>query len=685
VYFRQSLHRYDEGLLRAVTGRLIKSRIQSDAGDTVERMLAALANPVSVDRRLRELPVAARRLLALVGHSRQPRWRVGALLTLLAALGHAEGLAPVLTLLEEGLIVPDLPESGPPLKDFEAWQNQAGLADRTVVAYPLVAQRARGDDLGLPEPPSEPLGHAAAVEADGLDWPLRLAVLWQQVSDSSLRRTQQNDFFKRDLTRLRTDPLLTGSGPVQPAEVPDVGLLAVEVALREGLLTELEGELRAGRFPAAWGAGLAAAVASLWSCLPQVETWGPLAGWQGADGPPSPYPTVLLLALLLLGRAPESGWVLPADVEDWLTRHHPHVGPGAGAEPLLLGLAFPLRLVQAARDGEGRWRVRLSPLGRWVLNGDREPPAETEYRQTLLVQPNFEVVVFRQGLTPALIASLSQFAEWKQVGAACQLLLGAQRVYRGLEGGLTFDGILQLLNRHGMRPVPDGVVDALKTWANKRERITVYASATLVEFGSAADLDSAMARGLVEVRLTDRLALVSDGRLDLRQFRLSGTRDYASRPERCLTVEDDGLTLTVDPLRSDLLLESELTRVAEPADDRPGRSYRLTQATLRKAEREGLTVAALDEWFSQRSGQPLPPAARLLLTAGQVGPVAVERRYLLEVPEAVLAEGLLQWPVTRPLFEKLLGPTVLLVAAGAEEALAERLRELGIGAELRSG
>jgi hypothetical protein len=381
-------------------------------------------------------------------------------------------------------------------------------------------------------------------------------------------------------------------------------------------------------------------------------------------------------------------------VEDWVSQHHPHWGAAADrpdvpregwAEPLLLGLAFSLRLVQTARDPEGAWRVRLSPLGRWVLGGDREPPAEPEYRQTLLVQPNFEVVVFRQGLTPALIASLSQFADWKQVGAACQMLLASERVYRGLEGGQTFEGILQLLTRHGMRPVPDGVVDALKTWANKRERITVYAAATLVEFASAADLESAVARGLVDVRLTDRLALVSDGRMDLRQFRLTGTRDYSSKPERCLRVEDDGLTLVVDPLRSDLLLESELTRVAEAADERSGKVYRMTQPSLRRAEREGLTVAGLDEWFLQRSGQPLPPAARLLLTGSQLGPLTVERRFLLEVRDETTAEGLLQWPLTRPLIEKRLGPTVLLVAAGAEGALTERLRGLGVVADLRDG
>ena len=63
-------------------------------------------------------------------------------------------------------------------------------------------------------------------EADGLEWLLRLGVLWQQVAASPLRRTQQRDFFKRDLDRLRSDSLLGAAPTENLADVPDAGLLA---------------------------------------------------------------------------------------------------------------------------------------------------------------------------------------------------------------------------------------------------------------------------------------------------------------------------------------------------------------------------------------------------------------------------------------------------------------------------
>ncbi len=62
----------------------------------------------------------------------------------------------------------------------------------------------------------------------------------------------------------------------------------------------------------------------------------------------------------------------------------------------------------------------------------------------------------------------------------------------GLEGGLTPESMIETLARHTQRPLPAGVVDAVRTWATRRERVTYYAAATLIEFGSAAERDQAL-------------------------------------------------------------------------------------------------------------------------------------------------------------------------------------------------
>jgi hypothetical protein len=707
---RQTLACYDEALLRQVAARLVKPRNQWPIEDLIERGWATTTNPAVIDRRLQELTPAARQVLALLGHSRQPCWQLGNLVEMAIALGQTDGLAPVLALLEAGLLYPRLEENcaSPErnggtkrkIKSFEQWMAAPGPSGLLVFTPPEIAARAIGEDLGLPDLSAQEQATTSSTvgsplspvhEADGLEWLLRLAVLWQQVSGAPLRQTQQGGFFKRDQDRLQQDTLLNAPPADRLVDVPDAAFLAIALAEREGIVEDADGEFRAGRLPAAWDKDVASALESLWLDLPQIATWNPLDGWRGGEAPAgNPFASAYLLAFLLLTRLPENGWVRPQTIEQWIVAQHPYwtsesLRPSRQRpwlEAFLLGVAYHLRLVQAMRGEEGVWRVRLSPTGRWLLGLAEAPALETIHTQTLLVQPNLQIVAYRQGLTSSLIARLTQFAAWENLGAACTLQLTPETVYRALEAGQTFESIRLTLEQHGTRTVPPAVLDSLRTWANKRDRITVYPSATLLEFGSADDLNEALARGLPALRIADTLAVVaSEEAIEFRHFRLTGTRDYALPPEKCVTVEDDGVTLSVDLARSDLLLETEVPRFAEPLGGSTAngrRQYRLTPESLSAARATGMTLPALETWFFQRSGQQLPAAARLLMTAGQMEAPSLRRHLVLHVADEELADGLEQWPQTRELIADRLGPTALVVAEENVEQLRARLRAAGI-------
>src|SRR5206468_4228996 len=127
-------------------------------------------------------------------------------------------------------------------------------------------------------------------------------------------------------------------------------------------------------------------------------------------------------------------------------------------------------------------------------------------------------------------------------------------------------------------------------------------------------------------------------------FRLSASRDFAAPPEQCVALADDGVTLTVDLARADLLLESELTRFAEPAGGTTAgqRSYRLTPASLAAARSSGMTVQGLEAWFMQRVGGPASPAALLLLAGSEEPAPALRQHLILHVATAepdVTADG----------------------------------------------
>src|SRR5262249_54011472 len=150
-HLRQTLSSYDEPLLRQVAGSLCKPRSQWPAEELIDRSVQTVGNPAVIDRRLRDLAPEARRLLGLVGHSRQPRWPVGSLVELGVALGATDGLAAVQILLDAGLLYPDLGQATstdkpgrsrvPRVKGFDTWLGQAGAA---VFAHPAVSARAVG-------------------------------------------------------------------------------------------------------------------------------------------------------------------------------------------------------------------------------------------------------------------------------------------------------------------------------------------------------------------------------------------------------------------------------------------------------------------------------------------------------------------------------------------------------------
>jgi hypothetical protein len=108
------------------------------------------------------------------------------------------------------------------------------------------------------------------------------------------------------------------------------------------------------------------------------------------------------------------------------------------------------------------------------------------------------------------------------------------------------------------------------------------------------------------------------------------------------------------------------------------RQYRLTPASLAQARSAGMTLPVLETWFQQRTGQTVSAAARLLLTGAQVGPPSLRRHLVLHVEAAEIADGLMQWPVTRELIAERLGPTALAVADEDAAELRKRLAELGV-------
>ena len=493
---RAALARYDEPLLRAVAARLFKPRNQWPADELIDRAAETLTNPPVIDRRLKDLPPSARTLLTTIGLSGQNEWPVGQLLALLATLGHAEGLSPILTLLDGGLAIPVLSESIPLLRDWEGWLVRSRRA-RLIVPR-VVAERAIREGTGLPQLPSKSFDAKVTHSADGLEWLLRMGVFWQQLRADAVRLTQASALFKPRSDPSAGRPAAGGAGRGSSRDASRRRCSGHGDGHRIGVVRRGERRTTGWAVSKELGRGIADHASRHVVRAPGRATLGSIV-WLLLDR--SGRALRHGRARCTVAARGSTGWSLDSSFRcSGLSdpRHPSWAGTlehleeaETWIEAMFLGWALPSRFVEVTQDGEGWW-VRLSAIGRHLLAGGAAPDISNPFPRCLVVQPNGDVIAYRQGLTPGLIAKLSRFADWKMLGPACSLGLTAESVYRGLESGITLSDIVSVLQQNSGHPVPANVLDLIRRWAGKRERITVYTSATLLEFNTPAELEEAV-------------------------------------------------------------------------------------------------------------------------------------------------------------------------------------------------
>jgi hypothetical protein len=684
---------YAESMVREVASRALKPRQKLPVAELREKLLTWHTNPPQVDRRLREVSAEARTLLAVMHVGKRQQWRLGALLEIVSTFRGVtpdslttDGLKVVEELVVNGLLVPVADESRPKLGSFAEWLSFGQPQQYRVWVASEVMARAAEQWEALPELKTVKTGPSGVLkEADCLEWFLRLAVAWQRIHDAPARLTQQGVFFKRDHDRFSEDTLLNQPLAEFPIDMPQLGHLIMAMGLSLGIVQHEEPQVVRGAFPQTWADGWKPALLQLLGELGDLNTWSVSDGWCGLAAGTNPWPSSTVLVLSLLLRMEPNQWTTPTELASWLSRHHCYWSPREHLpdltmemERLLLGILLPMKLVQAGHD-EGQTLVRLTSIGRELLS-EKGNTTFPDFPKTLLVQPNMEMVAYRQGLSPKLVRELSHTATWKALGAACLLTIDQHSVHRGLEAGATFDSINTLLDQHCVHPPPGNVLEALRTWAAKRDRLAVYQGVNLLEFLTKADLDEAVGRGLKGVVLADRYLLIEkEEDLEYRHFRTLGTRDYTLPPTQCVTVENDGVTLQVDPTRADLLLETELLRFSAPLNVvQEARQYRATYASLDNARSQGLSLKFLGDWFVQRTGMPITAAIKMLWSERNSTTLPMESILMLRVASEEQGDGLWQWPETRTLLEERLGPCVFRVLPGQVEKLREKLSEVGL-------
>ncbi len=485
--FRAALSRYDGDRLTEVYLALTPSERIPRPQELPDAITQCLEEPRQLSDMLDRLGTGARLALGLLAMTETTSWPLLGLAHTLALLGQ-DAEASIAELVRSGLLaIRRNAEKTTPLDLSHPLRDALG---DLALAHPEAVAASR---VFSPEPPPlPPSGPARQIrEADGLEPILRMAALWQRVDEAPLRQTQQGTLYKRDRERLEDDPVLAGPIADVLEPLPDMVPLWLAIARRVGLVLNEPGSDRLVAAPADYwtenAVHLPQMIALRWLML---ENWHEQAGMQEEDASATlAVPFVRPAALLWLAALPEDQWIALDDLTESLSRltrwdlptleqvvrvieesrgEPPAVSDEGKSPPrprnhsrnaldespnlleaMLLGPAYQLGLVRAAEeDPSGRRLIQLTPLGRYVLTLGSAPPSRPLFPHFLFVQPNFEIIAYRQGLTPLNIGQLSRFMRFSQSGAALELKLTPESIYRGLEGGLTSDQMLKRLNRH---------------------------------------------------------------------------------------------------------------------------------------------------------------------------------------------------------------------------------------------
>ncbi len=187
---------------------------------------------------------------------------------------------------------------------------------------------------------------------------------------------------------------------------------------------------------------------------------------------------------------------------------------------------YLLGVVEMGYDAAGHaCALRLTPLGAELLG--MIPSRELEGAGHLVVNPDFEVVLFPEERSHELIFQLDRFCDREFSDSLIHYRITPGSLHRALQQGFDLDEILELLRSRSRTPLPQNVLYSLESWARRDGMVTLHEDGRLVcdspEILDRLELHPELHR--LGVERVDRATLRLRGRID--QERLSGwVRDF---------------------------------------------------------------------------------------------------------------------------------------------------------------
>ncbi len=179
----------------------------------------------------------------------------------------------------------------------------------------------------------------------------------------------------------------------------------------------------------------------------------------------------------------------------------------------LLTRLYPLGVVDVALLGDDPAGLRLTELGRRLLLGERlaqaveseREPAPEIATKPLVVNPDFEVLLYPEGDVNEIAHKLSRFAARTKSDEVGHYRIARDGVERAVVNGMTAADILDFLETYARAQVPQNVAYSIGEWA-KRVAFASQNEVVLLTTDDAAALDRVLATSEVRRLLVERLS-----------------------------------------------------------------------------------------------------------------------------------------------------------------------------------
>lgn len=343
--------------------------------------------------------------------------------------------------------------------------------------------------------------------------------------------------------------------------------------------------------------------------------------------------------------------------------------------------------------------IQLTERGRDLVQRDEDSHVPEDEEHDLpgcvLVQPNFEVMVFLDG------ATLGTLYELYRVGRRIRLAdrsavfqLAPDTVQRGYAGGLDAEQLIGFLEQRSQVPLPDAVSFQLRDWERIHRRLVLYADGILLRHHDPERLDLIVgqlkhdARDSVDfdiVRLSATAAFLPQTHIDYLDRMLDREGglliDYLGPLQPSLQFVDR-MVVELDLERTDIVTLSELERIGEVLDTvrAPRRHIRLRAADIASRWPQD----ALDEvlnFLRPRVIGGLPAEQEIVLRTSlgqQIEALAAAPRVVVNFPDEAIADLVASIPRFVETIEERYGPRAIAVDVDEADHFLDQLEELGI-------